>query len=184
VLDARLDERVAGTTPGGLPTTGHQHVYEARGPGEGHVWLADVRWADGEREIRRTRRFQDPWWQDRLLGRRRMAVQPWGDDHGWVELSLSHWSEHGRIASLAASEYELSAAVGVCVRCALQSAGAQAMGRRQEVLGVRDERREFQCVTFPLEADRVPVVAFLLVHVLPLLAHWREHGGPPPPRRW
>jgi hypothetical protein len=98
-----------------------------------------------------------------------MAVEAWGSAFDCLELCQAQL-DHTRAVRLAeASEYELDAYAGACLRCALLAAGAAAMGSRQEVLGVGDERRHVLCATFPREARLVPVVAFALSRVAPLL---------------
>lgn len=162
-------EAISGETLCGFTTTGEQTLYEVTGPRELHLWVAYVQWACGEREIRRTRRYETAWWQDQLFGRQRLAVETWGADFDQVELCQAQL-DGGRALRLAeVSEYELDAFAGTCLRCALKLAGATAMGTRQEVLGVGDERRRVLCVTFPRPVQRVPIAAFVLTRIMPLI---------------
>ena len=164
-----IRETVCGESLAGLETTGEQIVYEAVLPGGSTIHLAWIEWCHGEREVRRTRRFQAPWQLDRRLGDQRLPVESWGEDHAWVELEQARLEDATHASTYLASETELDAGARTCVRCALLGAGATAVGTRQELLGALDERRHYLCATFPRHATRVAVAAFLLVRVAPLL---------------
>jgi len=133
-------------------------LFRVRAEGLGAVELAYVCWEGGEREIGRVDEAGS-----------RVEVEDWGDGH--LTMDLGHASQDGGagIAQRPASEYELDAAAHACVRCALQAAGATAMGTRQEVLGLGDERRHHLCTTFPRESRRVPAVVYALTRLAPLL---------------
>ena len=169
VEETQAREDVAGITLSGLPTTGEQTLFEVRGPAGLCIWLAYVVWRGGEREIRWTRRQSAPLLNEHLLGRPRMAIEAWGDGFLSMDLGRARPAETDDDRLLATSEYELDMAARTCIRCALQAAGATAMGTRQEVLGVCDDRRHLLCTTFPREARSVPAVAFALTRVAPLL---------------
>ncbi len=162
-------ETVRGESIAGLETTGEQHVFEATTPGGGRIHVAWIEWCHGEREVRRTRRFETPWRLDRRLGDQRLAVESWGEDHAWVELEQARLEDSTHAATYLASANELALGAHTCVRCALLGAGATSVGTRQELLGALDERRHYLCATFPREAKRVAVAAFLLSRVAPLL---------------
>ena len=169
VAATSIRETVCGESIAGLETTGEQHVFEATAPGGGRIHVAWVEWCHGEREVRRTRRFETPWRLDRRLGDQRLEVEAWGDGHLWVELEQARLEDGTHAATYRASETELDGGAHTCVRCALLGAGATAVGTRQEVLGALDERRHYLCATFPRDALRVAIAAFLLVRVAPLL---------------
>ena len=170
IRDTQIVDLVAGRTLSGLETTGRRRIYELGGSRDVCAFLASVTWESGECEVRRTRRYETPWWQDRLLGRQRLAVEAWGDDWMQIELRQARLDRDRSLRLADVGEYELDAKSGACVRCALRLAGATAMGTRQEVLGVGDERRHVLCATFPRDAQLVPVVAFALTRVAPLLS--------------
>lgn len=161
---------MAGETLGGMLTNGEQQLFEVRGPASVHLWLAHVTWECGEREIRRTRRHDTLGWQDRLLGRQRLEIEAWGEGYCSIELGQAQLTARDVVEIREASEYELDAGARTCIRCALRAVGASSMGTRQEVLGVCDEDRHRLCVTFPEDAWRVPILAFALTRVAPLLA--------------
>lgn len=162
-------EDVVGITLAGLPTTGVQTLFQVVGPHRLHVWLASIEWCGGEREVRLLRRHSAPLVNEHLLGRPRIGIETCGD--GFLsmdlELAIPPDSETGSLHPT--SEYELDMAARTCIRCALQSAGATAMGTRQVLLGICDDRRHQLCTTFPQEARRVPAVAFVLTRLAPLV---------------
>ena len=173
VRETGVSERVTGTTLAGLATGGDQTLFQLVGPERAELWLAYVEWDCSEREIRRTRRHETPWLQDRALGRPRIEIEAWGEGFLCMELGRVPVEEEDDLRVAQASEFELDMAARVCIRCALQIAGATAMGTRQEVLGVCDDRRHHLCTTFPVGARLVPAVVFALTRVAPLL-----HGDP------
>ena len=169
IWDAEIRQLIAGTTLAGMDTTGEQQLFEVDGPRDLHVWIACVVWSNGEREVRRTRRYETPWWQDHLFGRQRLSIEDWGEGYRQIDLDQAYLDGDRTLRIGPVSEYELDARSGACVRCALSAAGATAMGTRQEVLGVCDEDRHGLCATFPRDAIMVPIVAFALTRVAPLL---------------
>lgn len=166
-------ETVHGESLAGLDSIGEQRVFKALTPNGDTIHLAWVEWCHGEREVRRVRRFETPWRLDRQLGDQRLAVEGWGTTHAWVELEQARLEDASHAATYLASETELDVGARTCVRCALLGAGATAVGTRQEILGALDERRHYLCATFPKDAYRVAVAAYLLVRVAPLLHHVR-----------
>lgn len=161
-------ESVVGITLAGLPTSGEQVLYEVVGPRGLQVWLAYVQWCGGEREIRWVRRHAAPLVNEHLLGRPRIAIESWGD--GFLSMDLDRAAiDAADELHHTVSEYELDMAARTCIRCALQAAGATAMGTRQVLLGICDDRRHQLCTTFPKDARRVPAVAFTLTRLAPLL---------------
>lgn len=163
------EEDVAGITLAGLPTIGRQALFEVAGPEGIQLDLAYVLWRGGEREIRRDPRLRKPLQGEHLLGRPRLAVEQVGEGFLGMDLGLTAIDETGEDRVEVVSEYELDMAARTCIRCALQAAGATAMGTRQELLGVCDDRRHMLCTTFPEEARRVPAVAFTLTRIAPFL---------------
>jgi len=169
VAETDLREDVAGITLAGLPTTGEQTLFEVRGPGGVRLRLAYVEWRGGEREIRWDRRQEAPLLNEHLLGRPRIEIEAWGDGFLSMDLGQLQVDEAGDDRVHPVSEYELDMAARTCIRCALQAAGATAMGTRQEVLGVCDDRRHLLCTTFPRAARLVPSVVFTLTRVAPVI---------------
>lgn len=168
VVATDVREDVAGITLSGLPTAGTQNLFEVHGPGSTRLWLAYVEWRGGEREIRWDRRQETPLVNEHLLGRPRIAIEAWGEGFLSMDLGQARIDEAGDDCVHAVSEYELDMAARTCIRCALQAAGATAMGTRQVLLGVSDTRRHLLCTTFPRDARLVPSVAFTLTRIAPL----------------
>ncbi|MFV1958049.1 MAG: hypothetical protein ACC662_01415 [Planctomycetota bacterium] len=164
---------VRGTTLGGLDTTGEATTWCVVEAGGARFHVASIRWRCGEREVRRTRRLEAPRALDSLLGRQRLPVEPWGDDHLQVDLEQARLEDDEHARRYPASETELDDGAGVAVRAVLLAEGALAVGTRQEIVGATDERRHVLCATFPVEAARVPVVAFVLTCAVPLLRRVR-----------
>ena len=169
VAETAVRDDVAGITMSGLPTSGVQTLFEVRTPAGLRLALAYVEWRGGEREIRWARSPDVPLPYAHLLGRPRLAIQAWGDGYLTMDLGHARFHDEDDDRLLAVSEYELDMAARTCIRCALQAAGATAMGTRQVLLGVGDDRRHLLCTTFPRDARRVPAVVFALTRVAPLL---------------
>jgi hypothetical protein len=71
-----------------------------------------------------------------------------------------------------ASLDDLSAGAAVDARAELLGAGAQAVGSRGELLGEQGVRCTDLCVTFRSDDPLVPVVAYTITRVLPIVRGW------------
>jgi hypothetical protein len=172
--DLGVQEAIRGPALSGLEARGVQQVYAVDGDGGVSLCLGHVHWRHGEEEVRVATRPAVPSTLAAFLDEQRLAIEPWGWGHAQVALDqvrlepgLSEDAAHAR--AVPSSEAELDRAAGLPVRSTLLRAGALAMGTRQEVLGECDERRHRLCATFPRAATLVPVLAFVLARVAPLI---------------
>ena len=172
--DLGVEVSLRGPTLSGLEARGEQRIYAVDGDGGLTLCLGHVRWRHGEEEVRVATRPAVPSALAALLDDQRLAVEPWGWGHAHVSLDPLRlerglFEETAYVRPQPCSEAELDGAAGLSVRPLLLGAGALAVGTRQEVLGECDERRHRLSATFPREAGIVPVLAFVLTRVAPLL---------------
>jgi hypothetical protein len=149
-------------------------------PGEGKVFvvqgrgveieLAYVKWKNGEADVR-MRGIQGPDVLHRLRHGLRLGVSISRGTH-YIDLRqacLGFDTDQPWSNLHAATEEELNSGAGVDVRRALRRAGATHVGTKSGILGTKDNTRGRQCATFSGRSDLVPVVAYVMTRVLPLL---------------
>ena len=164
---------VEGQDVGGRKGRARAYVFTARHEGVGELELGrldfgtsrDVRCLGYSREV--------PEVLHRLKHGLRLAVQDTGDGvTSWVELRQARikpgttpaWSN-----LFGATEEDLDRGAGLSVRRCLEGLGGQ-MGTRGSLLSEKGRRRGASCVLFHRDNLAVPLAAYLLTRVLPLLA--------------
>jgi hypothetical protein len=165
-----------GSTPSGQPSHGTAELFELSGPQRLGLTVAVLRWHNGERNVQTDHRHTSPERLDRLRHGLRLTLDhvPARPGMWWAELRQarvkpgpSQWSNLFK-----ASLEELSAAAEVDVRAEFLHAGAAAIGTRSELLGDEGPRGTDLGVTFRDDNLLVPVVAYTITRVLPILQEW------------
>ncbi len=168
--------RKTGSTPSGQPSQGVAELFELDGPQRLRLTVAVLRWRNGERNVETEHRHTSPERLDRLRHGLRLTLNNVPSRRGiwWAELRQarvkpceSQWSNLFK-----ASLDELDAAAEVDTRAELLSVGAQAVGTRSKLLGDEGLRRTDLCVTYRADDLIVPVVAYTITRVLPILREW------------
>lgn len=157
-----------GPTLTGAETSGRATLYDVTGPHGLHLRIADTSWSNGERDVRVEERYDSPQTFDQLVGRVRLGVYR-AAELLWVELRQARMKVPNRCTLHHATAAELDAGAGVVVRAALLECGATEVGMREDVFGDSSRKRRFMCATFQEKATTVPVVAFVLTRVAPVM---------------
>ena len=162
-------------TMGGKRSSATAHTFRVTGATI-DIDVQYIYWWNGEREVRISTARTAPLAITRAVGHRRLAVmdvdQAVGynalmqyaclqqartkDDQGWSSL---YWPTMA----------ELDEGAGLPVASTLQSLGAGEVGTHLEVFGGVGRTSSLIVVTFPCDNEVVPVAAFVLTRVLPLL---------------
>jgi hypothetical protein len=156
-----------GPTPSEEDADGMARLYRVQGPDGLLLELGDISWENGERSLMVLDRVHAPARFDGLVGRLRMTVQSVVEGL-CVELSAAGFSGTDRPSLRKADVPAMSWQIGIDIVDALSSVGATAVGTKEEVLGVRHQRRDYWCVVFDEDALHVAAVAFLLMRILPV----------------
>ena len=151
-------------------------IFKVSGPDGIDLELADVRWDNGEREIRVVGRGNSPEKYDHLKNKRRVAIksafvvgQP---NCVYMELAQARWKSDEDDRS---SKYwrvtiqELSKDANTDITGALMQAGATKVDTRENVRDDRSSRKHVPCVMFDKSNSRVPIIAYVLSRIAPLV---------------
>ena len=182
-LDLRnLGDRVLeGTTVSARLSRGKASLWEATGPPGVALTIADVKWSNGERDVRAIK-IECPLPQDlagprpltRLeRGGRLSVLQIRGQEY--VELQVSRinpdspefWSSTHK-----ATDEDFRHLAGDDWKRDLLAVGASKVGPRESVIGDDGRRRKFLCAVLEDRNSALPVVAYSLTRILPLLDLW------------
>lgn len=153
-----------GTTPGGVNTDGQAYFSSIRGEGI-HMELADIIWANGEREVRGWDRLTSPPEYQAFVGRLRIGVHAATRFRSMsvAEMRTTRPSDSRSPQAHKTSAGELSELFGFDVGVALDRLSEAMVGTRAELLRDESTRRGQLSVVFP-DADRItPAVIWALL---------------------
>lgn len=105
----------------------------------------------------------------RLDGRFRMSISDNGDGTSVCSLLLARPKLDGKVTLVPASLRDLTARTAVSVPAELRRAGALDVGSRLAVLGDSGRTRDTLVAKFAEENEHVPLLAYSLTRILPLL---------------
>ncbi len=163
---------VTGETTAGVRARGEAVTYPVRGPRGTALTVADIRWANGERDVRTLDRHVSPQTLDRLKQGLRLGVHGHGGrlvvDLAQARLKEGHWSNLYR-----ATWEELDHGAGISVREALSELRADELGTREAVLADASRRRNYLCALFAVGRPLVPIGAYVLTRVAPIVRRVR-----------
>ena len=152
---------------------GTSRIYRVSIPDEEYLEVKDTRFDNGDRHVAADFVHSSSKALRRLEHGLRLSVYPAERNILWVELSQAQpkaW-DPGQWSTLRkASMTELSEGAGTDIRAILMKVGATRVGTKALLLGHDDKRSGYCCATFPKSAEWVPVVAYVLTRVLPLLS--------------
>jgi hypothetical protein len=156
-------------TPGGLPEVrASASIREAVHP-DGHALeLAYLAAPNGERWVQCQKVDSPVRLLDSVEDRLRLTIQS-VNGHDWCELRQARATGERWSSLFKPTFAELDEAAEADVNRELRSAGAVNVGTREALLGDTSRRRTFPCVVFERGDEHVPVLAFVLTRVLPLL---------------
>lgn len=131
------------------------------------LWLA---WARNEERWVDVQSVRTPFpLLNRLDGRFRMSISDGGGATSVCSLLMARPKLDGKVSLVPASLRELTVRLPVSVPAELRQAGALDVGSRLAVLGDSGRTRETLVATFPDDNEHVPLLAYALTRILPLL---------------
>lgn len=166
-------------------------MWSISGPPGVAISAADVTWDNGERDVRTVnagdgpipRSIGGPRPLARLERGSRLSILRSGPSN-YVELQVSRvdpesadfWS-----STYKATEADFEDLMGGSWKQPLLQAGTSGIGTRETVLGDHGRRRSFLCAAFRDQDSRLPVVAYSMTRVVPLLNPWSAVHPPRDP---
>lgn len=179
-----------GSTAKGMQMAGLARPWTVIGPPGVRLTVLDVKWANGERDVRTESVFCPlpvELGPARPLARLehglRMSVLLNGRTP-FVELGISRikadsmqmWSNVHK-----ASDADFEAICGTDWNQLLRGLGAKSVGTRERVLGDSGRRKSYLAASWEGDSQTVPVAAYLMSRVIPLLDIWSPvHGAREP----
>lgn len=163
------DQRVSDRTPAGELENGLADEYDVRGRGRQRFTIQDMRWRNGERDVRIADRHSSPKEFDDVIGRLRMSVEGTADGRLRVDLRVPKRKDSKRRATLhQTTEADLRMATGLGVRKTLRRFGRVQIGTREQLLDDTSTKRNGLCVVFPEDARNLPVAAHVMTRLATL----------------
>ena len=126
-----------------------------------------INWSTSDEDVQQLSRTEGGEPLDGLTRRLRISIKDRGDDK-WMELEQARLDASGWVRSYKATLQELDEGAGVSTAEVIGGLGGD-VGTREELLGDTGQRRSWMCVVFPAESLLVPVAAFALCRVAPVL---------------
>lgn len=139
--------------------------------------LACRRWESGGQVVCLSRGDSSPAF-DRLLHGVRLGLQPRDNGTDTCELGLLRWDAAGRWGNVSsASEAEMDELLGGPIRACFAENGGVDFGTREQVISDASKRRRFLMAAYPASDPVVPLVAYTLSRVLPIVRATKPAAG-------
>ena len=162
---------------GGDEQTGTAHAAAVTGPGGVALDLAVIGW-QGSKEVAALDCHGSPPRIQRLGRGGRIGVHLEDQAGEWMELRISRMTSADWSSEYQTSLSELDEVCRLPVGAALNELGKAELGTRAELLSGTSRRRNELAVAFESGDTRVPIGAYCLVRVLPLLyGHGQENAS-------
>lgn len=173
VRDTGRRESTEGETVSGKAFCGMATIYEIEVPGA-TLEVHDVRWENGERDVRTEARLEGPTVFDELAGRLRIGVDAAPNGRRKMRLRIPARSAPHKMPTFhQTSVAELDKVCGIDTAALLYEAGAIKVDVQRLAIGDTSRTKNELCVVFDDNdfASTVPIVAYT---VTPVLAFWKQ----------
>ena len=171
--------RISGETFTAGMQEGTARAYSVKIPDGGILEVAATYWDSGDRDVRAVTRLSGPVAYDRLLKGLRLGLSVAPDGGYFCELGITQHHEDRQPTVVKADASDLKLMLGSDVGEMFRALGATAYGSREVVIDDTSRRRSYLGVTFPQTALDVPVAAYVLTRVLPLMKGFGRKGAVP-----
>ena len=179
---AEVRKGIEGETIGKSASIATQHLFDLMAPDRLTARIAYVTWSNGEREVRPIARSQ--WGEDKefpdgnqslyeqFIDRERLRLQitpAFTDGQDYVALRQARAAAYSRPQLFSAGREDLDGGAGLDCESVLRTAGATCFGTLQELWGETGRSRNLLGACFPRDLRLVPVLAFALTRMLPIM---------------
>jgi hypothetical protein len=155
-----------GETTAGVASSGMATVFEVSGEAF-RVEVGLISWLTGDQDVQMLGRIAGDEPLDGLTRRLRISIKDHGDLK-WLELEQARIDSVGWIHSYKATLNQLDEGAGVSTVDVISRLGGE-VGSREDLLGDAGRRRSWMCAAFPKDATLVPVAAFTISRIAPVL---------------
>ena len=171
-------ERTSGRTTGREEKIGQNRIFEFLDDGGHYVKIAYAVWSNGERDIRPIEAEGSRSLERLNKGGLRLDIYsvrkgPYKSRDNLFcvlrQARVKRKSENQWSNLFNATPIELDKGAGLDVQKVLEKAGAIDIGTREEILDEWGRTRNQWCIVFERENELLPVVAFALTRILPLI---------------
>jgi hypothetical protein len=173
------DHLMDGETVKGFKSTGSGPLFQVMALPDAKLKLIDAKWATGERDVRATEATGPKAIRGLDSGRLRLSVSSLIGGRLWLELSQARVNpqtsdSHSNLFQ--ASLKELDEGAGLSVLTILESYGVEVDTRRK--LSIPGKHRDgYYCAVFDPSQKELPIIAFVLTRVLPLINEYSGSQG-------
>jgi len=157
-----------GQTCSGEKTTANGFVYKITLGTESYLEVAVMTWMNGEQDVRVIKAVNVPESLERLKHGLRIGIHKSGRLR-WIELAQARMKSANWSTAYRASKSELDQGANLKVVRLLKKAGAVEIGTKEKVLGNSGRKRFYLCSTFKNNSNSVPIVAYVLTRILPIM---------------
>jgi len=184
LADFQCGDLVLRKTFGKIRFVDEQTVKKEKSSGSGDIFLvsdgnrtnlkiAHIIWKNSHVEVRAIHvtgpGVLNGLWAEKRGSRLRLGIDPLDHSKRTIELNQARLKGEEQPQRFLASQRELDHGASLNVISTLKNAGALEIGPKSKILGDEGQRRNFICATFEKNNQIVPVAAFVLTRVLPLL---------------
>lgn len=171
--------RISGETFTAGMQDGTARAYSVSVPDGGILEVAATHWDSGDRDVRTVTRLAGPAAYDRLVKGLRLGISAAPSREYFCELGITQNHEDRQPTVVKADAADLKMMLGSDVGEMFKTLGATAYGTREVVIDDTSRRRGYLGVTFPQTAVDVPIAAYVLTRVLPLMKGFGRKGAVP-----
>jgi hypothetical protein len=171
--------RISGETFSAGMQEGSARAYSVSVPDGGLLEIATIYWDSGDRDVRTITRLAGPVAYDRLTKGLRLGVSTSPGTGFFCELGIATHHTDKQPTVVRALPEDLELMLGQDVGAMFASLGATAYGTREDIMGETNKRRFYLGVTFPDSAVDVPIAAYVLTRVLPIMKGFGRKGAVP-----
>ena len=171
--------RITGETFTAGMQEGNARAYSVSIPDGGILEVASTHWDGGDRDVRTITRLAGPLVYDRLLKGLRLGILAAPEGGYYCELGITEHHQDRQPTVVKAEVADLAFMLDSNVREMFESLGATSYGTREFVIGDTSRRRTYLAITFPESAVNVPIAAYVLTRVLPIMKGFGRRGAIP-----
>jgi hypothetical protein len=171
--------RISGETFTSGMQEGTARAYSITVPDGGILEVAATHWDSGDRDVRTITRLAGPAAYDRLVKGLRLGIAAAPNGGYFCELGITQHHVDRQPTVVKADAADLKMMLGSDSGEMFRTLGATAYGTREVVIDDTSRRRSYLAVTFPQTAIDVPVAAYVLTRVLPLMKGFGRKGAIP-----
>ena len=157
-----------GQTCSGKKCSAEAQIFNAEVPDGGILEITYLVWSNGERDVRILEARNTSRALRRLEHGLRLGIHTI-KHRDWIELGQARMKSPAWAGKFKATRSQLDEGAKVPVVEVLEGYGADAIGTKEQLLGDSSKKRGYLCAVFKRSSYEVPVAAYMLTRVLPII---------------